>query len=63
MSNSTLLSISQLRVEFGGLVALMEISAYAHRVPSATVAQKYLAKTPYLSIDLDFRPGELKYEK
>jgi hypothetical protein len=44
-------------------VALMEISAYAGRVPSATVAQKYLAKTPYLSIDLDFRPGELKYEK
>jgi len=44
-------------------VALMEISAYAGRVPSATVAQKYLAKTPYLSSDLDFRPGELKYEK
>ena len=44
-------------------VALMEISAYAGRVPSATVAQKYLSKTPYLSIDLDFRPGELKYEK
>lgn len=44
-------------------VALMEISAYAGRVPSAAVAQKYLARTPYLSIDLDYRPGELKYEK